>query len=389
MKERINKTIITKKGGTIIIPNKIIKDEYPESSGNPGKNVIRTVPQNLTEEEKNQSRINQGLYAVKITPGGTIEYNGDRTDKEIIDYGGGMLFVKVADSPKFLTNEVLDSVVLFDNGEEREITDLSVETPGIPNFLFISTSGEPLIILADNFESDFFNLNGVYFLQAENNGEVVKYVKSLTYLEHEEIINKIDEKFLNIDKLRFENVENKAAYIGAYNSEESYEKYVSVEAIYSEISKRACSFSNTISIMGADVVCNTPRIIRPLNFNLSGQINLRVNSCYFTSKTVAKYFEWKVFIDNTNGYTFTITQFEFASWKDNIDSSIIDHFNIGTSSNDNPKPGFVGWTGDVVPTISGELQDAVYRLEFAANKKYMMTIYFAYDCFWGECKEFD
>ena len=34
MKEKINKTIITKKGGTIVIPNKIIGKEYPDNSNN-------------------------------------------------------------------------------------------------------------------------------------------------------------------------------------------------------------------------------------------------------------------------------------------------------------------------------------------------------------------
>lgn len=33
MKERINKTIITKRGGTIVIPNKIISKEYPSNGG--------------------------------------------------------------------------------------------------------------------------------------------------------------------------------------------------------------------------------------------------------------------------------------------------------------------------------------------------------------------
>lgn len=35
MKPKINKTIITKKGGTVIIPNKIIKDEYPNNAPQP------------------------------------------------------------------------------------------------------------------------------------------------------------------------------------------------------------------------------------------------------------------------------------------------------------------------------------------------------------------
>lgn len=34
MKMKINKTIITKKGGTIVIPNKIIGKEYPDNSNN-------------------------------------------------------------------------------------------------------------------------------------------------------------------------------------------------------------------------------------------------------------------------------------------------------------------------------------------------------------------
>ena len=78
MKEKINKTIITKKGGTIIIPNKIIKDEYPKSSGTPEENVIKTSPQNLTEEQKMQARKNQGLYYSDIIPDQLIvEWDGN------------------------------------------------------------------------------------------------------------------------------------------------------------------------------------------------------------------------------------------------------------------------------------------------------------------------
>lgn len=78
MEPKIDKTIITKKGGSIIIPRKIIRSEYPESSGNPGENVIKTSPQNLTEKEKMQARKNQGLYYTEITPEQlVVEWDGN------------------------------------------------------------------------------------------------------------------------------------------------------------------------------------------------------------------------------------------------------------------------------------------------------------------------
>lgn len=105
MEPKIDKTIITKKGGSIIIPRKIIRSEYPKSSGTPEENVIKTSPQNLTEEEQNQARKNQGLYHTEVASGG---------EEEIVPV-----------EPKYLTS---CTVIPFTKSANGNITcDLSME----------------------------------------------------------------------------------------------------------------------------------------------------------------------------------------------------------------------------------------------------------------------
>ena len=67
MKEKINKTIITKKGSTIVIPNKIIRSEYPKKEEEPDIYTCRIT--NLAEASQT---ISMSIYVGGSAPNQNI-----------------------------------------------------------------------------------------------------------------------------------------------------------------------------------------------------------------------------------------------------------------------------------------------------------------------------
>lgn len=246
MEPKIDKTITTKKGGNIIIPRKIIRSEYPESSSNPGENVIKTSPQNLTEEQQNQARKNQGLYYSEPVEGKTITFDGNIEGKETVEYGP-FLFVKVADNPKEIPIEAFDKFVLYsvEDGQTEE-EELEIPQQAVVDFdeyyrqerPEADVSGNaiavirdfPFIIVADNFtlaDSGInVSFNGIYFIYGQN-GDNLQYVSSFTYTDFE-YISKIDNKYLNTS----ENSANSANIIFEikYSQDETAVPYVEINA---------------------------------------------------------------------------------------------------------------------------------------------------------------
>ena len=253
MEPKIDKTITTKKGGNIIIPRKIIRSEYPESSSNPGENVIKTSPQNLTDVQKNQARKNQGLYYSTIIEGKTITFDGNIEGKEVVDIGEGIL-IKVADSPKSIPESALKTIGTFvrEQGEEHlyegEI-DIAIDGktffPGQSEGNLIvagSTTLGGMVFIADNFSASMggesLSLDGIYFSYGDYNDNI-RYVTFLQYDDFEEI-EKIDSKYLDLSEtealiVKIPGVFSESGFY--FGNVEEYSKNVSYDLIVNTLQK--------------------------------------------------------------------------------------------------------------------------------------------------------
>lgn len=217
MKERINKTIITKRGGTIVIPNKIIKDEYPKSSGIPEENVIKTSPQELTEAQQIQARKNQGLYYSEIISEQTISWNGDTTGRDWFKYKQDAqfsipgTFYKIADAPRDIRTQEIQVLV---NGTPNTVSpkywlDVNIVYPGyvISGSLYIK--GIDIYVGVDHYDTYCIYVCDNVVLNSETfdfGGEmpftgifVSEGIESITVPEHE-VNHKIDSKYIDDSK---------------------------------------------------------------------------------------------------------------------------------------------------------------------------------------------
>ena len=133
-----------------IIEIKKLLNQFARGGETGGGISIKTVPQNLTEEQKMQARKNQGLYRVDVIPGGEIVYDGDAAGKDsFVDWRTNTVYCKIADGPLDISSRTL---IITEEGYDpitKTPLDWSLwDGPGNRGALYLN---EGTITLFDNY----------------------------------------------------------------------------------------------------------------------------------------------------------------------------------------------------------------------------------------------
>ena len=373
----IDKTIITKGNGTIIIPRKIIKREIPNNSSNNNQSssdVIKIVPQELTEEQQMQARINQGLYAEDVIPGGEITWDGNTTDKEQIDIDG-VTFYKIANSPTHIIPEAVNKVIIAaDSDFDEEYSQYDPDHKEEHGYLSDAYEDNGAIYVSAFTSLDIdiemgstFPIDEIVLIINENGVFAKDIFRSLEYIEQSEIKNKIDKKYIkDFDEI----LEGKVDKENIYSSEDftkdncNLNKIAYDKLLTSTLIKDFCKIRSRITTtddypFNADfsVVSNTVYIFRSKRNNYSETINLL--SYFHLNEDYEKLI---IFIDcKTTNYNLIINGVK-------LENKTID----GTNNNG---ISFESWKGDTIPDNQGNINftaGKIYKLEIELIEKYLI-----------------
>ena len=156
MKEKINKTIITKKGGTIVIPNKIIGKEYPDYSGN-----IDTEELAYVVKVNNLFKNYEGHVFLKgeggVTRDDTLYYNSGHLFKDDFSVNSlDIFFIAVSAKSVMMPFIYYPKRTGFANtsGVELELNDPELSDFICKEVYFIAFDKNSILELMDNFLDD-------------------------------------------------------------------------------------------------------------------------------------------------------------------------------------------------------------------------------------------